>query len=257
MKKKLILFMGLLVFLTGCQETNSNSNQSINIEGENSTTTSTTTTTMKASEEDIEENKTTSTTSTTSTTVKATSNQATTTKGGTTTTTKKGNTTTTSKGGTTTTTKSSTTTTTTKATTTKTTTKGTTTKQQLTEKDVYNAMIALQSKYPTGTPWDNSNFYAWKGGAGYSGGYGCAGFAFMLSDAAFGNTPAKKVTSFDNIRVGDIIRLYNDTHSVIVLAIKGDKYTIAEGNMNSATYWGRVITLSEIKSTGNYILTRW
>lgn len=148
------------------------------------------------------------------------------------------------------------TTTTTVAPTTTTTTTTTTASTSLSESSVYSAMMALQSKYPTGTPWDNSNYYGWKGGI-YSGGYGCAGFAFMLSDAAFGSRAARKVNDFSNIRVGDIIRLYGDTHSVIVLKVNSDSYTVAEGNLNSAVYWGRNVSKGEVQSSGNYILTRW
>lgn len=173
-------------------------------------------------------------------------------------TTKKSTNTTTSK---TTTTRKQTTTSTTKKTTSTTTTTTansttTTTQKPLTTSEVYSAMIALKDKYPTGTPWDNSNSYSWKGGY-YSTGYGCAGFAFMVSDAAFGSRKAKKHTNFDNIKVGDILRIYDDSHSVIVLSISGDTYTIAEGNLNNAVYWGRKLSLSDIKKTGSYVLTRW
>ena len=60
----------------------------------------------------------------------------------------------------------------------------------LSETAVRNAMLALKASYPEGTPYTNNNYYAWHGGL-YSGGYGCAGFAFMLSDAAFGTLPAR------------------------------------------------------------------
>ena len=62
---------------------------------------------------------------------------------------------------------------------------------------------------------------------------------------------------FDNTKLGDIIRINRDTHSVIVTKIEGDNVTIAEGNFNSAIRWGRVYTLDEIKSIGTYILTRY
>lgn len=126
----------------------------------------------------------------------------------------------------------------------------------LDEKSVYENMVALKSKYPTGKKWNNDNYYKWRGGI-YSGGYGCAGFAFMLSDAAFGNLKARKHTDFDNIKVGDILRINNDTHSVIVLKISGNTYTIAEGNFNNGVYWGRTFSKSDIKKIGNFVLTRY
>lgn len=39
---------------------------------------------------------------------------------------------------------------------------------------------------------------------------------------------------FDNIKLGDIIQINRDTHSVIVTKIQGDNLTIKEGNFNSA-----------------------
>ena len=206
-------------------------------ENYNQTSTTTTTTTTTTS------SKPTTTVKSTTTTTKASNNQ-------TTSTTKKVTTKTTSV-----VTKQANTTKPTTTTST-TTTKTTTTTKALTTKEVYNAMIALKSKYPDGTPWTNDNSYSWKGGI-YNIGYGCAGFAFMVSDAAFGSRKATKHTNFDNIKVGDIIRMYNNTHSVIVLAIDNETYTIAEGNMNNSVLWGRKISLSSIKSTGTYVLTRW
>ncbi|MCM1160708.1 MAG: Ig-like domain-containing protein [Roseburia sp.] len=126
----------------------------------------------------------------------------------------------------------------------------------LTEKQVYADMIAMKSKYPEGMKWTNANYYAWKGGI-YSGGYGCAGFAFAISDAAFGDLPARKHTDFSSIRVGDIVRMNNDTHSVIVLEVKENGVVVAEGNYNSSVHWGRQISFSAIRSTGTYVLTRY
>ena len=127
---------------------------------------------------------------------------------------------------------------------------------------IYKAITALKTKYPQGYKWDNSNEYVWgssvASGLGYGKytGRGCAAFAMMASDAAFGDIPAYKFTEKKKIRVGDIIRINNDTHFVIVLKINGDsKYTIAEGNYNSSVNWERVINL---ETTGfNYGYTRY
>ena len=93
------------------------------------------------------------------------------------------------------------------------------------------------------------------GYGGYTGG-GCVAFAMIASDAAFGNIPAYKKTDKAGIKVGDIIRINNNSHSVIVLKVNGnDEYTIAEGNYNSSIHWGRVINLSQ---TGfSYRITRY
>lgn len=155
----------------------------------------------------------------------------------------------------TTTTSKKTTTTTSKKTT-------TTTKNSLTEKEVYNKIIALKSKYPNGTPWSNDKCYNWKGGY-ITTGCGCAGFAFTLSDAAFGSRKATKHTDISKIRVGDVLRVNGNTHSVIVLSVDSSGVTVAEGNMTivgvfeNGVYWGRKISSSELKTSVDYILTRW
>lgn len=124
---------------------------------------------------------------------------------------------------------------------------------------LYDRMMALQEYFPEGMPWTNDDFYEWNGGI-YSGGYGCAAFAFLLSDAAFGTLPSEVIAeniTIDQIRVGDILRLYDDTHSVIVLEVYADYVVIAEGNYNSSIHWGRVLTADEIRADADYIMTRY
>lgn len=130
-----------------------------------------------------------------------------------------------------------------------------------TEQEVYNAMIALKSKYPDGTPWtDENQSYVWHAIPGVNvTGTGCAAFAFILSDAAFGTeTQATKLTDVSRVRVGDIIRMYNNTHYVVVLTIadNGD-VTVAEGNINDSVFWGRVIEKAEFESSFDYLYTRY
>ncbi len=126
-----------------------------------------------------------------------------------------------------------------------------------TEEQVYNAMIALKDQYPNGMEWTNDNFYAWKGGAGLSGGYGCVGFAMILSDAAFGSAPARKLQDFSRIRVGDILSIYGGSHTVIALEVKEDSVIVAEGNINSSILWGREISMDEIRGSGEFMMTRY
>lgn len=119
---------------------------------------------------------------------------------------------------------------------------------------ILKAMLKFMDEYPEGTEFTNADFRPFNGGI-YSGGFGCAGFAFMLSDAAFGDRPAKKIYSTDNIRVGDIIRINNDGHSVIVLAVDGDDIVVAEGNFNKSVHWGRVLNRKTMRFT--YLMTRY
>ena len=99
-----------------------------------------------------------------------------------------------------------------------------------TPQEAYEAMIALQSKFPEGMHWTDasSGTYTWKGGRGENGeiatmGTGCVNFAFQLSDAAFGTLPARMLKEnefeFADIHVGDILRI-SLGHSVIVLQVQ-------------------------------------
>ena len=126
-----------------------------------------------------------------------------------------------------------------------------------TEEEVYPILMSMKDEYYEGRPWTNANFYSWKGGI-YSSGAGCAGFAFLMSDAAFGSLPARmiKPVSLKDVRVGDILRINNDTHSVIVLEVHDDHVVIAEGNYNSSIHWGRTLSKSVVESA-TYMMTRY
>ncbi len=130
---------------------------------------------------------------------------------------------------------------------------------------IYQIMTSKQTEYYEGRTWTDANSYAWEGGI-YSNGIGCAAFVFILSDAAFGTMQARVLAdvSFDAIRPGDILRIGNDTHYVIVLQKLEDQVVVAEANYNNAIHWGRVITKAELddpnKSQLNsldYIITRY
>ena len=123
--------------------------------------------------------------------------------------------------------------------------------------DAYLTMTKLRGEYPEGTPWTNDNTYQWKGGI-FTHGAGCAAFAFLLSDAVFGDLPARQLTgvSADALRPGDILRLNGDTHSVIVLQNTPYGIVIAEGNYNSAIHWDRVLSRTDAESA-DYVLTRY
>ncbi len=126
-----------------------------------------------------------------------------------------------------------------------------------TEAQAYSRMIALKQTYPEGMRWTNANYAPFKGGI-YSGGYGCAGFAFILSDAAFGDLPARIIrpVSLDKVHTGEILRINNDSHSVIILEVKSDSVVIAEGNFNSSIHWGRTLSATEVAGA-DYVMTRY
>ena len=49
---------------------------------------------------------------------------------------------------------------------------------------------------------------------------------------------------------------YN-SHSVIVMKVVGDTIVIAEGNYGGTVHWGRLITRSDVRRTGTYVMTRY
>lgn len=124
------------------------------------------------------------------------------------------------------------------------------------EDSVYDILVSFKEQYPEGMYWTNEQYYDWNGGTYYRG-YGCAGFAFILSDAAFGDVQAVKHTDYSNIRVGDILRVNNNTHMVIVLEVHDDYVIVAEGNYNSSIHWGRKIYKNRLQGEGDYIMTRY
>jgi hypothetical protein len=118
---------------------------------------------------------------------------------------------------------------------------------------IYERMIALKARYPEGMRWTNDDSYRWKA-SNYTG-RGCVAFAMILSDAAFGDAPHRQHTDFNNLRVGDILRMDGDTHSAIILAIDNSSITLAEGNWNSKIHWGRQIPANY--GGLNYVWTRY
>ena len=125
------------------------------------------------------------------------------------------------------------------------------------EAKAYKKLKAMKKKMPEGMSWTNENSYRFHGGY-INIGYGCSAFAFKMSDAAFGaDTKATMHKNFNDIKVGDIIRMDDNTHSVIVLKVVGKKLVVAEGNYDESVHWGRVIPISEVKETGTYVLTRY
>lgn len=135
--------------------------------------------------------------------------------------------------------------------------------------EVYAAMMALQEevRYEEGAPWTNETHeYTWKGGTedGIAGtGLGCVAFAYELSDAAFGSLPARMTArfTFSDVKVGDILRVNNGAHTVIVLRVADNGVTIAEGNYSEGgsggkVHWGRSMGIAEVEAA-SHLITRY
>ena len=131
-----------------------------------------------------------------------------------------------------------------------------------TQAEAYDAMMALKSTYPEGMEWTDasSGTYNWNGGrlpGNVTGGTGCVAFAFRLSDAAFGNLPArvfgKNEFTFEDVKVGDILRVNNGSHTVIVTGKTDAAVVLAEGNYNGKIHWDRTLTKTEVEDAYQYI----
>ena len=139
-------------------------------------------------------------------------------------------------------------------------------------------MIALkeQDAYKEGTTWtdyepysDSKGYYRWNGGTldGKNiAAVGCVAFAFILSDAAFGSLPNRMYASgefsYEDIKVGDILRVNNDTHTVIVLEVRDAGVVVAEGNISMGdhqgkVHWGRTISKEEVMGSTSHYITRY
>lgn len=124
----------------------------------------------------------------------------------------------------------------------------------VTEEKAYEILNSLRTTYPEGMTLTNSYYYY---SPCFGNGYGCYGFAAKLSDTVFGTEKACSThTSFDQIKVGDNIRIGN-SHSVIVLTKTDNAITVVEGNYNSSVHWDRTITKASLSRDGFKVTTRY
>ncbi|MBQ9249480.1 MAG: hypothetical protein IJ179_03830 [Oscillospiraceae bacterium] len=131
----------------------------------------------------------------------------------------------------------------------------------ITPSEVYQAIIAQKQNYPEGMRWTNANRYEWPQTVfpdTYYVGYGCLAFAMIMSDAAFGDLEGRRLTRFrySDLQVGDILRVDDDSHSVIILEVHEDYLVIAEGNYNNSVHWGRHLSRADAEAA-TYLITRY
>ncbi len=131
----------------------------------------------------------------------------------------------------------------------------------LTPEQVTEKILSLQADYPDQQLWSKDIYYAWRGGI-YEGGKGGMAFLFMASDAIFGDLPARMVQPVDYgaLRPGDLLRVKNNTHSVMVVEVLENHITVVEVSTdrkgNSRIYWGRTLSKSAVLE-GDYVLARY
>ena len=128
-------------------------------------------------------------------------------------------------------------------------------KNNYSDECLYAKMILKKGEYPEKRRWTNADCY-WSPYLGH--GCGCAGFAYIMSDVCFGTLKTKILNDCPNFKVGDVVRVGSDTHSVIILKIdyKTNIITIAEGNYAGSIHWEGTYTADGLKKTCNYIQRR-
>ena len=149
--------------------------------------------------------------------------------------------------------------------------------QPLTQQQVTEALLALQTDFPEGMIWTNQSpatAYIWAFRGTVVAMSGCAAFAAIAQDQVFGSIQDAPVTwqritkdcpvqgmpecaapySWDTLWPGDILKFSG--HSVIVLQKYENHVTVAEGNNGGQIRWGRAITKEGV-ATANYVLTRY
>ena len=118
---------------------------------------------------------------------------------------------------------------------------------------------------PTGTEWGMETFYDLrgykKGNNVPKRGQSCQAFAYWLTDAIFGTTPAYLINSDDengNIVIKQYDIIIYGTHCVVALNVNPQNMTItaAEGGFNGTVNWGRTIKISDMISAGNFGIIR-
>ena len=86
----------------------------------------------------------------------------------------------------------------------------------------------------------------------------CHGFATKLGFDIFGLNPYSgwtKIYSDADIRVGDIVRYRNNTHSIFITGISGNIYTYADGNSDGKCKirWDATVTRADLTDTFTYV----
>lgn len=140
--------------------------------------------------------------------------------------------------------------------------------------EAYAAMMALMSEYPEGMTWTNyepygdngklGKYYRFQGGTihgAYAVGVGCAALCFKFHDLTYPGLPIyvydRGGFDWEDIHVGDFLRVDSGTHSVTVLKKTDNAIIVVEGNYNGGVHWGRVISKTDLMREITYMVTSY
>lgn len=114
----------------------------------------------------------------------------------------------------------------------------------------------FKTKYPTGTPWGGEKEYPWILDRDMMA-RACSAFTSELSDAVFGDLPVHHHSDFEAIKIGDILRVNNGGHEVIVIDKTDKGVVVAEGNYNGKVHWGATYTKEQFIDSSGTVQTRY
>lgn len=127
--------------------------------------------------------------------------------------------------------------------------------KEITDENIREILNGLRADYPEGTVWNLGTYYS-SDGLGFRG-VGCAAFAAMCTDAVWGDNPGTRYEDFESIRVGDILRVKYDSHSVVVLEVLADSVIVTEGNYEGVVHWDRELTRAYLEGGNFFGTTRY
>lgn len=134
------------------------------------------------------------------------------------------------------------------------------------EQKIFEKLKSLKKKFKEKQPWgDDKEYFCQKNNTL---GSGCAALGFQISDELFGkDAPMKEKQDLSNIknkiRIGDLLRILDDTHTVIVVDKEEDGVILLEGNFyfgnskEGKIHWGEKLKFEEIEKNANYYVTRY
>ncbi len=107
-----------------------------------------------------------------------------------------------------------------------------------------------ENAYPTGTVWTNNFYYENQNKDVYRGGYGCAGFAYMLSDGIYGDAHTIITDDVYQIVPYCIVELYGNQHTAFVLSVNEEagEICVVEANVNGTIIWGSYYSFTDVSA---------
>ena len=155
--------------------------------------------------------------------------------------------------------------------------------KELSQQDIKTILLSYREQYKNKEAFSDSTYYKWRAGF-FNGGYGCAAFAFYMSDIIYGKkqiakaiiNPANPPEQYgglavnnerkkygiltEDLEAGDIIGFNygkdsEEGHAVIVLDCKEECVLVAEVVENKV-YWNSVVPRLTIQEQGSFVLVR-